>query len=189
MRQLPEPRYLNLEYFFDRFFEFLGSLAERIFDLAGWLRGLTWFSIFISLVLFSGIIFIILKIFYLQRKRVIHLVDFLVREEVPEMRTNKWDEIQKKIDSENSSDWKMAIIEADSIVDEIIKGIGYKGEDLGERLKNIEPSDFDNLQNVWEAHKIRNKIAHEGDVFQITKEEAKETLEKYKKALKELKYI
>lgn len=189
MKNPPEARFLNLEYLFNSFIELLKWLGERMLDFAVWLSGLTWLSIIISIIALGGIIFVLYKIFYLQRKKVVHLVDFLIREEIPEMRVNKWDEIQKKIDSENSSDWKMAIIEADSLVDEIIKGIGYKGEDLGERLKNIEPSDFENLQNVWEAHKIRNKIAHEADAFQITKEEAKETLEKYRKALKELRYI
>jgi hypothetical protein len=86
-------------------------------------------------------------------------------------------------------DRKNAIIEADSLIDVIIQKIGYRGEDLGERLKKIEPSDFNNLQNVWEAHKIRNKIAHEGEAFNLTKEIAKDVIEKYKKALKELKYI
>jgi hypothetical protein len=189
MKNPPEARFLNLEYLFSKFIELLKWLGERMLDFAAWLSGLTWLSIVISIIALGGIFFVIYKIFFLQRKRIVHLVDFLVREEMPEMRKNKWDEIQKKIDSENPSDWKMAIIEADSLVDEIIKGIGYKGEDLGERLKNIEPSDFDNLQNIWEAHKIRNKIAHEADAFQLTKEEAKETLEKYKKALRELKYI
>jgi len=189
MKNPPEARFLNLEYIFNRFLGLLKWLGEKMLDFAVRLGGLTRLSIIISVIILGGIIFILYKIFYLQRKRVVHLVDFFVREEVPEARANKWDEIQKKIDSENSSDWKMAIIEANSLVDEIIKKIGYKGEDLGERLKNIEPSDFENLQNVWEAHKIRNKIAHEADAFQITKEEAKETLEKYRKALRELRYI
>lgn len=189
MRELPEARFLNLEYIFNKFFESFGLLWQKIIALFFLLRGMIWVSIFISIVFSLGIIFVLFKITYLHRKRIFHLVDLVVREEVPEIRKNKWDEIQKKIDSENISDWKMAIIEADSLIDEIVKSIGYKGEDLGERLKSIEPSDFDNLQNVWEAHKVRNRIVHEGDKFIITKEEVKEVIEKYSKALKELKYI
>jgi hypothetical protein len=189
MKKLPEARFLNLEYIFNIFIELLKWLVERMLDFAAWLNGLIWLSIIISVIALGGIFFVLYKIFRLQRKRLVHFVDSLIREEMPEIRANKWDEIQKKIDSENPSDWKTAIIEADSLIDEIIKRIGYEGKDLGERLKNIESSDFDNLQNVWEAHKIRNKIAHEGDVFQFTKEEAKEILEKYKKALRELRYI
>ncbi len=189
MRTPPEARFLNLEYIFNRFIEFLKWLIERILDFAYVLRDLTWLSIIVSFIALGGILFVLYRIFYLRKKRVVHLVDFLMREEVPEIRINKWDEIQKKIDSENPADWKTAIIEADSLIDEIIKNIGYKGADLGERLKNIEPSDFINLQNVWEANRIKNKIVRQGEAFQLTKEEAKETLGKYKKALKEFKYI
>ncbi len=83
----------------------------------------------------------------------------------------------------------MAVIEADALLDDIMKRIGYKGDDLAERLKSIEPSDFDNLQNVWEAHKVRNRLVHEPGKIEFTQDEAKNTIEKYEKALKELKYI
>lgn len=189
MSAVPEARFLNLEYIFAHFFSWIKLLMETFLVLADWISRLTLFSLVLSAIFAAGIIFLIIKIIYLKRKRIVHLADFIVREEVPEARTNKWDEIKNKIDSDNPSDWKMAILEADSLIDEIVKNIGYKGEDLGERLRAIEPSDFENLQNVWEAHKIRNKIAHEGDAFILTKDIAKETIEKYKKALRELKYI
>lgn len=191
MKQLPEPRYLNLEYLFNKFFEALRELMERMLEFAVWLssQSLKFSSVIISIILSFGVLMLLFKIARLRRKRVVHLADFFVREEIPEMRVNRWAEIGKKIESENSADWKMAIIEADSIIDSIIQRIGYKGENLGERLKNIEPSDFENLQNVWEAHKVRNRIVHEAERFELAKEEAKAVLEKYKKALKELKYI
>ena len=186
---LPQPKYLNLEYFFYNFFQLLKLLGGKILDFVNLLGGLTKISILFSAVFLAGIIFLLLKIIFFQRKKIVHFIDYIIHEEVPEIRKDKWDEIQKKIDSDNSSDWKMAIIEADSLLDKILGKIGYRGENLGEKLKNIESSDFNNLQIVWEAHKIRNRIAHEGDTFQITKEEAKETLEKYQKALKELMYV
>lgn len=191
MKPLPEPRYLNLEYLFNNFFETLKEIMERLLEFAVWLssQSFKFSSLLISIILSLGIIIVLYKIFRLRTKRMIHLADFLAREDIPETRFNRWDEIEKKIDSENTADWKMAIIEADSIVDSIIQRIGYKGDNLGERLKNIEPSDFENLHNVWEAHKVRNRIVHEAEKFELTKEEAKAVLEKYKKALRELKYI
>lgn len=164
---------------------------ERMLELAVWLssQSLKFSSVIISIILSFGILIVLYKIARLRGKRVVHLADFLEREEIPETRVNRWAEIENNIESENSADWKMAIIEADSIIDSIIQRIGYDGENLGERLKNIEPSDFENLQNIWEAHKVRNRIAHEAERFELTKEEAKAALEKYKKALRELKYI
>jgi hypothetical protein len=191
MKQLPEPRYLNLEYIFNKFFESFRILGEKILTFATWLsnKNIRFSSIAISVILLVGIIIVFYKIIHLRKRRIISLADFLKKEEMPEARLNRWDGVQKRLESENPNDWKMAVIETDSLLDEIFQKIGYKGENLGERLKNIEPSDFDNLQNIWEAHKIRNKIVHEGDKFELTKDEAKNILEKYKKALKELKYI
>ena len=186
-----EPKYLNLDYFFRKFLQYLSAVKNGFLSFWEWLgsSGLKIFLIFFSLALLVGIIIIIYKIFRIKKGKILNLIDFIPKEEARELRYSKWDTIKKKIDSDISSEWKMAIIEADSIIDEIFRTIGYGGETLGDRLKAVEPSDFDNLQNIWEAHKVRNKIAHEGDKFNITKEEAKNALEKYEKALKELKYI
>jgi hypothetical protein len=191
MKQPPEPRYLNLEYIFNKFFAFLQELGEKLLEFSAWLstKSARFSSLVISAILLMGIIVVFYKIIRLRRRKITALADFLKKEEAPKVRLNRWDEIQRRSDSENPADWKMAIIEADALIDEIFQNIGYKGENLGERLKSVEPSDFDNLQNIWEAHKIRNRIVHEGDKFALKKEEAKDTLEKYKKALKELKYI
>jgi hypothetical protein len=191
MNNTPKSIYLNLDYLFRKILQFLGAAKSGFLKLLAWLgsSGLKVFLVFLSLVLLAGIIFLLYKIYRIKKEKISHLVDFISKEEPRESRSSKWDGIKKKMDSDISSEWKMAIIEADSIIDEIFKTIGFGGETLGERLKAVEPSDFDNLQGVWEAHKVRNRIAHEGDRFQITKEEAKEALEKYEKALKELKYM
>jgi hypothetical protein len=191
MSNAPEPKYLNLDYFFRKFIVYLEVVKNGFLNFWDWLgsSGLKTFLVSLSLLLLVGIIFFIYKIFRLKKGKIINLIDFIPKEESRSVRNSRWDAIKARMDSDNYSDWKMAVIEADSIIDEILKTIGYGGEGLGERLKAVEPSDFDNLQNVWEAHKVRNRIAHEGDKFEMTKEEAKITLEKYEKALKELKYI
>lgn len=191
MSNTPEVKYLNLDYVFRKFLQLAAATKSGFSKLLAWLgsSALKIFLISLSLILLAGIIFLLYKIYRIKKEKITHLVDFIPKEESREFRATKWDGIKKKIDSDISSEWKMAIIEADSIIDDIFKTIGFGGETLGERLKAVEPSDFDNLQIVWEAHKVRNRIAHEGDKFELTKEEAKETLEKYEKALKELKYM
>lgn len=180
--------YLNIDYFFYKIYQAI----ELLFKLPEFkFTGLKSFS-FILVIFFSiGIILLIFKISLLKKKRISSVADFSKKEGIPAARLSRWDEIKGRLASDNPSDWKSAVIEADSLVDEIMAKIGYVGETLGEKLKIIEPSDFDNLKNVWEAHRIRKKIEHkfEGIAFEITKEEAKNALEKYEKALKELRYI
>ena len=117
------------------------------------------------------------------------MINFKEEEKLPQDRAGKWKDIKNKINSDSIEDWKEAIIMADSILDDIFSRIGYKMDGLGGKLKNIEPSDFASLQEVWDAYKIRSRIAREGARFEISHEEAKSALAKYEKGLKELKYI
>ena len=64
----------------------------------------------------------------------------------------------------------------------------YIGETIGEQLKGIEQSDFRTLAHAWEAHKVRNKLVHEGD-FMITKREARRVIDLYRKVFEEFHYI
>jgi hypothetical protein len=88
-------------------------------------------------------------------------------------------------ESSNPNDWKLAIIEADIILDDILKKQGYAGNSLGERLKSIAPSQLESLQDAWEAHKVRNNIAHQGADFILTQRLAQETITKYQRVFTE----
>ena len=99
-----------------------------------------------------------------------------------------WQKILAQCVSANESDRKVALIAADTLVEKILALAGYSGENLGDRLKNIEPSDLDSLQDLWEAHKIRNRIAHEAD-YKLSREDAVRASALYEKALRELEYI
>ncbi|MFZ2049076.1 MAG: hypothetical protein WAV25_02170 [Minisyncoccia bacterium] len=101
----------------------------------------------------------------------------------------KWEKVQKNINSLNQSDWKLAIIEADVMLDDLLKASGYHGDTLGEMLKSVEKSDFVTIEAAWEAHKIRNQIAHDGSGFDLTDREAKRVIALYESVFKEFKII
>ncbi len=95
------------------------------------------------------------------------------------------DEVLIHSASEEPKDWKLAIIEADIILDGLLKERGYAGNSLGERLRSITPSQLSSVDDAWEAHKIRNKIAHEGADFILTKRVAEETVGRYRRVFAE----
>jgi len=97
----------------------------------------------------------------------------------------RWKEIQSHISSENPNDWKLAIIEADIILGEVLNTAGYAGHSIGEQLKSASTASFTSTQDAWDAHLIRNKIAHEGANFILTKTMAKEAIIKYQRVFKE----
>ncbi len=99
---------------------------------------------------------------------------------------NRFVEMQQHLESENPNDWKLAIIEADIMLDESLKRLGYAGTSLGERLRSVSPIAMKSLDDAWEAHKIRNEIAHSGADFVLTHKIARETMVKYERVFAEL---
>jgi hypothetical protein len=95
-------------------------------------------------------------------------------------------ELQEHIESDNPNDWKLAIIEADIILDDLLKQKGYVGVSLGDRLKSISPSSLASLDDAWQAHKIRNQIAHAGADFVLTQKLARETIVQYGRVFREM---
>jgi uncharacterized membrane protein len=94
-------------------------------------------------------------------------------------------EVFTHLDSDNPNDWKLAIIEADIILDEILKDRGYAGNSLGERLRSITPTQLGSIDDAWTAHKVRNQIAHGGADFVLTKRLAEETISRYRRVFTE----
>ncbi len=104
-------------------------------------------------------------------------------------KNERWERVETYMTSLNSSDWKIAILEADNILDQVVERMGYEGSTLGERMKNIEASDFPYLEEAWTAHKTRNAIAHKGTDYGITRSEAEQTINIYHRVFKELGYL
>ena len=99
--------------------------------------------------------------------------------------SNVWAGIAAKMETGLASDYKLAIIEADGILDDIFGKIGYKGKTLGERLEKLSPDHFPDLDKLLEAHQVRDDIVRDPD-YQLSLEEAKKVLAVYKESLKEL---
>ncbi len=93
----------------------------------------------------------------------------------------KKSEINKMLNSENEYEIKHAILEADKLVDFLLKKKGYGGHSFSDRLRAAK--EFTNpklYEEVWKGHKVRNKIAHdEQDVKPQVIIEATEKLLKY----------
>lgn len=147
------------------------------------------FAVIISLLFIFGIVNVLIKyrkVLTEDYKKYNPQKQVLVEEKVV---NEKWQRIQDHVNSDNISDWKLAILEADIILDEMLEKMGYHGDSVGEKLKGVEKSDFTSLDQAWEAHKIRNSIAHEGSDFLINEREAKRVISLYETVFKEFKYI
>lgn len=201
------------EYSLD-FFAFLGLFFERIFggggsgasagagaeDLAlgiiNWLSNawsiFTVFSWFVSALLIFGIIYAYIRHGQLGLVEVEGLLhDERLYQELYEKAegNRRWLDVEMHIESENPNDWKLAIIEADVMLEEILEKAGYAGTTIGDKLKSASPTSFTTVDQAWRAHRVRNQIAHGGADFVLTKKVAQETIAQYKMVFKEFNAI
>lgn len=90
----------------------------------------------------------------------------------------KWYELQKL------GNLTLAVIKADSLVDEALRHAGMRGETMGERLNNSAGFITD-INGTWSAHKLRNRLVHDTDSH-VKDSECQRALRQFKKALKDL---
>ena len=110
-------------------------------------------------------------------------------ENIIEEKNDKWEQIIKYANSENPSDWRQAIIEADVMLEELVRTLGYEGASLGEMLKSVEKDEFLTVEDAWQAHKVRNAVAHSGGDFQLNERETKRVIALFEKVFKEFEVI
>lgn len=100
----------------------------------------------------------------------------------------EWNAIVEKANTNDESLWKMAIMEADSVLDRMIQEMGYSGETMGERMQKIRPQEFPLLDDAWRVHKVRNFIAHDPN-YKLDAGTAKRTIGIYEKIFRELNVL
>lgn len=101
----------------------------------------------------------------------------------------RWEKIVANSESTNLSDWRLSIIEADIMLDELLEKLQLPGDTMGDKLKMVEKSDFNTIDNAWEAHKFRNMIAHEGQNFLVNQREIRRIISLYESVFKEFSII
>jgi len=83
------------------------------------------------------------------------------------------------------SEYKLAVIEADNMVNETLKRMGYGGESLGERLEKLTAATLSNIEEIKEAHQVRNNIIHDPN-YRLSLDDARKVLSIFEKAFKDL---
>jgi CYTH domain-containing protein len=188
-----ESNFLNLEYVFyhiTKFFQDFSPSIKGLFTSGKIGAFLVFFFSILLILVVAWIAYSMARIHEIQRKQAHEISQKLFVEDKDERRENpRWLQVQEYINSQNQAEWRMAVIEADTILEEMVNKFGTPGENLGEKLKNTEPSDFLTLQNAWEGHKVRNRIAHEGAAYNLTYKEARQAIDNFEQVFREFEYI
>lgn len=143
---------------------------------------------FLDFFLFIGILILVEKTGYWTDVIWDDLKVFWLGEKEAVKKKREWKDVQKLVESDRESDLKMAVIEADKILDSVLKEMRIEGENVFEKLKNLDPSIISNLSDLKKAHLFRNKLIHEGS-FKPSRSELKAIISIYEQALRELGYL
>lgn len=146
-------------------------------------------STVITIIWIAGIIYLFIRTREVNNIEYHKYKSINVKEGEQKEHNIQWQKILDYMESDNPAEWRVAVLEADVMLDEVIKKAGGVGDTLGERLKSVDPDGFKSLQVAWDAHKVRNMIAHEGADYQLTKREAKRVIDLYGQVFNEFHYI
>jgi hypothetical protein len=93
--------------------------------------------------------------------------------------SGRWQEIERM-------DPKLAVIEADKLVDTVLRRAGLDGASMADRIRKTEKMVSRPVyQSMWDAHKVRNELVHEVDrhVNEYSSRDAINKMKNYLEAL------
>jgi len=100
--------------------------------------------------------------------------------------SQKWQEIEQTLVLGKPLNNARAVMEADKLLDHILKGLRAPGLTMGDRLKASRKRFSDEAYDAaWKAHKVRNEVVHNSQ-FELMDYHAKEAIENFKKSIDEL---
>lgn len=190
--------FFRIQGFFD------GSGGSTVSGLSGWspntifetLSSIWSFMVVLSWLVSFLLIFGIIYAYIRHGQLGDVMTEILRRQEEAFARLHKkdvknlrWQDVLAHVESDRPNDWKLAIIEADIILGEMLDKLGYAGSTIGEKLKSASPTSFTTINQAWRAHNVRNRIAHEGADFSLSQHEAKQTISEYRMVFEEFDFV
>jgi hypothetical protein len=154
-----------------------------------------WLLIFKYLFLFFGFFFVgytlwgLFKTSWLKRAILIDLKEFLTYKPFYAKKfLPKWKKIEERLKSKIEADFKLAVLEADELLNKVMDEIGYPGKNLEEKLEKITEETISNINKLKEVRKVRDDIIEDPN-YKLSEEEAKKILKVYEEALRDLQAL
>jgi hypothetical protein len=185
--------FLNLEYLFALLHDLVtGRIFTRGYDLAEAMLALRPAATLFSLFLLSLIVYAAIRISQIRREERetyrARIREAAARAGAPGENI-RWRRVLAHLASPNPTEWRLAVMEADIILEEMLAAMSLPGETVGEKLRAVETSDFATLDKAWEAHRVRNRIAHDGAAFELTEREARRVVALYQDVFREFGFV
>lgn len=96
----------------------------------------------------------------------------------------QWQEIENLLKKPGEMNYKLAVLEADKLLDYVLKSMAMSGKDFAQRIR-FASFKFTKLKRIWWAHGVRNQLVHEPS-FHLSYGLAKRAVKEFKRALEEI---
>ena len=141
---------------------------------------------FFSIVFFIEAVYLLFTSTYLKYQFVGDLKAFFFWQSASLQKiVKRWKKIQKRMETRNEYEYKLAIIEADDLFRDVLEEKGFQGKTFEEKAKQVDKAEFPNLEEVLEVHKIRNSVVYDPD-YKLDFDKTKQSLGIYEKAIKNI---
>ncbi len=139
--------------------------------------------VFFAMFFLAGVIYFMINSTWLQYKFLEDVTEFFSWQSYGQREMSKiWAKIKKRAESGSEADYKLAIIDADDFLAEVLDERGYEGKDFKETITKAERLIPAIINDVLLAHEARNSIVYNPD-YKITAEQAKKILDTYESAV------
>lgn len=160
-------------------------------EVSVWWNMLIPISMFASLLFIVGIVYSVMRVIRIRdmERAAWSVAEHPIAANDPTKAQLRWQKVLEHAESPHPNDWRHAILEADIMLDELLEVQGYHGDTVGDKMKQVERSDFNTIDLAWEAHKVRNRIAHEGSEHDLNAREVRRVISFYAQVLREFHFI
>ncbi len=148
-------------------------------------------SFFVSLLLATLVTYCVIRILQIrhhERLRFSAAQETVAAHDVPRSQL-RWRRIVEEASSEDEQKIRLAILEADIMLNELLDTLSYKGETMADKMRQVDRANFNTIDLAWEAHRARNVIAHQGSTASMSLRDARHIISLYEKIFREFGFV
>lgn len=141
--------------------------------------------VFVAFAMFflAGVIYFMVNSSWLQYKFLEDVTEFFSWQSYGMRQISKrWNTIKKRINLGSEAELKLALIEADDFLKEVLEDAGFEDKNFEESVKKAGRLISPISKDILSAHELRNSIVYNPD-YKLNLEQAKKMLGVYESAI------
>jgi len=165
----------------------LATIDRILFPpMTGWLLAAKIFFIMFDLGVIAFIAYVWITTSYIKRLFVWDLIEFFTYRAYTVRRIDKdWNNIKRRLLTRNETEFKLAVIEADLLVNEVLGRLGYAGKTLSEKLDLLRPGTFTSIDSIREADQVYQNLVNDPS-YGLDYEQTKKVILIFEQGLKDV---